>query len=98
MTRALCLAALAALAGCAHVAIDPKPVTELADPAIQLPAALRAPCQTQVAALIPAGPMNAGPAERATETVVAWLLDCSARKDAETEFFAKRDAALAGKK
>ncbi len=91
-----CLIALC-LAGCTHVALDGKSVIELADPAMQPPAALTAACQTQIAALFPDRAMSAGEAERATETVIAWLLDCAARHQAETTFYMKRDALLAGK-
>ena len=98
MRRWLALLGVAALAGCAHVAVDPRPIVELADPNMQPPAALTAACQTEIAALFPDGAMNAGPAERATETVIAWLLDCAARHQAETDFYRTRDAKLAGAK
>ena len=97
MTRPFALIALMALAGCAATQIDAKPVTELADAAMQPPAALTAPCQTQIAPLFPDRAMNAGEAERATETVIAWLLDCSARHNETVGFYRTRDAALAKK-
>ena len=96
MTRPLCLLALLALAGCGHTAIDGKPVTELADPAMQPPAALTAPCDAPVA--LPDAAMSAGAVERGWAADRGALAMCGARHQAETEFYAKRDAALAGKK
>lgn len=75
--------------------VDGKPVTELADAAMQPPAALTAACAEPVA--LPRGALAAGPVERLWGSDRAALADCGARHAATVEFFAERDAALAGK-
>ena len=94
MTAALAIASLGLAACGSSVAIDSRPVAELAHAAP--PAELTADCADPVA--IPPGPLNEGPAERLWISDRRALLDCGERHHGLAAFIAGRDAGLAGVK
>lgn len=93
-TTAASVLILLSLSGCggSRVAFDPKPVTQLADGAGAAPAALTRPCRRPA----PMSSGSAGAVERKIAADVTALKDCEARRAATVEFYASRDAALAG--
>ena len=74
---------------------DHLPIKELADPAAQPPKKLIEPCVGPVE--IPKGPLDAGPTARLWAADRIALSECKTSNALLVEFYAKRDAGLAGK-
>jgi hypothetical protein len=77
------------------VAIDAKPVTELASPLAEPPAALAAECEDPAA--LPDKALSAGEVERLWAKDRAALVSCRDRHSGAMRFYARRDAGLAGR-